>query len=435
MKGFRELIGLNESTGLTGLGGLMGFISANQAASNHGGQKSQEPRPLLKNVCVTLLAFAVMGFFALIMVKLPPLNPLTDTLANFSFTDIYYSVISESGTPVESKTVTIVDINQLEGRGNYADLLEEIESMHPAVICVDAVFEGVRLYDQEGDMQLADVVAKYDNIVFSMKMEELHTENNMWVSTASIHSYFTEFVDVREAFCNMPRGNLYDSMKREIPIAASVDSVMFHSMIVETVNTYARKDVTEGRNDAVKINYSPTSFPSLKPVEVKAHRELIEDRIVLLGDLHDQYDQHWSPLGEKLAGVSILAYGIQTMLDKKEVVKPHWTITCLLSFLVVLMMLYIINLHARWTKDSKNLVVRFLLGSDYARGLIIFASSSLLLMVSFLIFMKWNLSLSWGWAFSGVAFLSTAGNLYKAIRGYYLARKEKQDETVVIEAK
>lgn len=430
MRGFKELIGLNESTGLTGLGGLMGFIGANQAASSHGGQKNQEQSPLLKNACVTLLAFAIMGFFALIMVKLPPLNPLTDTLANFSFTDIYYSVINETGAPVESKTVTIVDINQYEGRGNYADLLEDIEAMHPAVICVDAVFEGPRLYDQDGDMRLADVAEKYDNIVYSMKMEELHVENDMWVSTAPIHSYFTEFVDVREAFCNMPRGNLYDSMKREIPIAASVDSTVFHSMIVETVNAYAHKDVTEGRTDAVKINYSPTTFPSIKPAEVKAHRELIEDRIVLLGDLHEQYDQHWSPLGEKLAGVSILAYGIQTMLDKKEVIKPHWAITCLLSFLVVLTMLYIINLHSRWTKDSKNLVVRFLLGSDYARGIIIFAFSSLLLLVSFLIFMKWNLSLSWGWAFSGVAFLSTAGNLYKAIRSYYIARKQKKNENM-----
>lgn len=428
MRGLRELMGLNESTGMTGLGSLWGFVSANQAASRpDAGPQNKEVKPWQKNVCVSLLAFAIMGFFALIMVKIPPLNPLTDTVANFSFTDIYYSIINETGTPVESKTVTIVDINQFEGRGNYADLLEDLESMHPAVICVDAVFEGSRLYDQDGDKKLADVVEKYDNVVYSMKMEEVHVEDGVWVSSAPIHSYFTEFVDAREAFCNMPRGNLYDSMKREIPITARVDSAVCHSMIVETVNMYAHKDVTNGRSDAVKINYTPTTFRTLRPSEVKAHRELIEDRIVLLGDLHDQNDQHWSPLGEKLAGVSIHAYGIQTMLDKKEIIKPHWTLVCLLSFLVVFGMLHVINVHSRRTQASSNLVVKFLLGSDYARSIILFGFSSILLMVSFLIFMKWSISFSWGWAFSGVAFLSTAGNLYNALLNYYNARKQKRD--------
>lgn len=426
MRGLKEFLRLNDSPGLTGLGGLFGFVSANQAASKHPMHQIPEPSSWLRNVCVTLLSFVIMGLFALIVVQIRPLNPLKETVANFSFTDIYYSMLS-TGEAEESHAVVVVDINQFEGRANFAKLLEDIESQHPAAICVDVVFEGVKLDDQDGDMLLADVAGRYDNIIYALKMEDLRDEGGLWVSSFPIHSFFAEFVDVREAFCNMPRGNLYDAMKREIPITARIDTTLYHSMVVETVNLYAHKDITNGRNDAVKINYKPTKFPCLKPAEVVSHRELIEDRIVLVGDLHEQYDQHWTPLGEKMAGVSILAYGIQTLLNQNEVKKPHLVVTFLLGFLVVLLMLYIIRAHARRTKDSHNLVVKYLLGSDYARSIIIFGYSSLLLMVSFLIFVRWNISLSWGWAFSCMAFLGTAGNLYNAIYGYYRANKEKKN--------
>lgn len=419
MRGLKEFKGLNGSTGLTGLGGLLGFASANQVAASTCPPKIQKGLSLVKNSIVTLLAFCIMGFFATITVNIKSLNPLTEAISKFSFTDIYYSILHDTGEPQMNHTVTIVDIYQFHGRGNFAELIEDIESLHPAVISVDAVFEGLKLEDQNGDMALADVVEKYDNIIFSMKMEEVHTEQGVWTSHQSIHSYFTDFTEPREAFCNMERGNLYDAMKREIPISAQVDSTLYHSMIVETANQYAGYDITQGRNDAIKINYSPTSFRILKPSEVKLHPELIKDRIVLLGDLHDQNDQHWSPLGEKLAGVNILAYGIHTMLNKTEVIQPHWSITCILSFLIVLTMLYIINFHSSKTQTSGNLIIRFLLGSAYVRSIIIFGYSSILLLTSFVIFSKWNISFGWGWALSGIAFLGTAGNLYNAIRGYY----------------
>lgn len=435
MKGLKNLKGLNESTGLTGLGGLFGFASANQAAISTNSQKYDKKETWGRNAIVTLLSFAIMGFFASITVNIKSLNPLTEAVSNFSFTDIYYGILHDTGDPQVNHTVTVIDIYQFQGRGNYAKLLEDIEALHPAVICVDAVFEGLKLDDQNGDMELSAVVEKYDNLIFSMKMEEVHSENGMWVSYQPIHSYFTEYVDTREAFCNMERGNLYDAMKREIPITARVDSTIYKSMIVETVNYFVGHDITEGRNDAVKINYTPTTFQSLKPSEIKDHPDLIKDHIVLLGDLHDQVDQHWSPLGEKLAGVIILAYGIQTMLDKTEIIEPHWFITCILSYIIVLIMLYIINAHTTRTQASKNLIVKFLLGSAYARSIIIFGYSSLLLMISFIIFSKWNISFSWGWALSGVAFLGTAGNFYNAIQGYYTERveKKKRQDNVTIE--
>lgn len=386
-------------------------------------------KSLKEHAAVTLLAFALMAFFALIVIAVRPLNPLKETIANFSFTDIYYSILS-TGEAQESHLVTIVDINQFRGRRNFAQLLDDIESHHPAAICVDAVFEGPDLADQEGDMLLADVVEHYDNIVFALKMEDIGLDaEGQWVSTSPpIRSYFSDFITpTRQAFCNMPRGNLYDAMKREVPITAIVDDTLCRSLIVETANLYAHRDITNGRTTPVRINYTPTNFPTLTPRQVAARPHDIEDRIVIIGDLHEQNDQHWTPLGTKIAGATILAYGIQTMLTRSEVASPPLAVTIALAFFIVVIMRIILKAHARRTMGSPRLVVKYLLGSDYARSIIIFAYSSLLLMISFLIFVRWNITLSLGWALSSMALLRTAENLYNAIHSYHNALRDKND--------
>lgn len=386
---------------------------------------------LFRHSAITLLAFAIMGFFAAVTVSIKSLNPLTEAVSKFSFTDLYYSILRTGRAPEESRVISIVDIYQFLGRGNYAKLLEDLESMHPKVICVDAVFEGMKPEDMEGDMALAEVVEKYDNIVFSMKMEELHEEGGLWVSTEQIRSFFTEFTDVKEGFCNMPRGNLYDEMKREIHTSAQVvvpagDTLKYSSMVVETANLYAGCDIIKGSDDVININYSPTHFPKMKPDEVLKHPEWVEGRIVYLGDLHDAVDQHWSPTGEKLPGVEILAYGTQTLLDKKEVINPHIAITCLLSFFWVLLMRCVLSFYSYYTKQSSRLVVKYIVGSSYGHSILVFIFTYGLLYISFVVFSKWNVSLNWGWALSGFAFLGTGENLYDAVNDYVTALIERR---------
>lgn len=375
-------------------------------------------RQLTKNSVITLLSFIIMGFFAAIIDYIKPFNPLKEAISSFSFTDIYYSILHTTSKPQESKLITIVDINQFQGRGNFAKLLEDIESMHPKVICVDAVFEGPHLDEPEGDMALADVAEKNSNIIFSMKLEDLYEQDGAWISGHPIHSYFASYVPVAEAFCNMPRGNLYDGMKREIPISACVDSITYHSMILKTANMFAEQDIINGNNDMLSINYSPLQFAKILPGDVLNHPELFDGRIVLIGDLHEAYDQHWSPIGEKLAGVEILAYGIQTLLDKKQVTRLPLPITYPLSFLIVLAMCALYDVFQNLTTHSSNMIIKFIISSSYVWSIMVFIVSSLLIFISFIIFAKWNLSLNWGWTLSCIAFIDTSKNLYSSVNNY-----------------
>lgn len=371
----------------------------------------------MRRLVVPLIAFATMWFFATIAVKIKSLNPLTETVSSFSFSDIYYNILHQTAKPDTSRNISIVDIYLYQGRGNFARLLREIESCHPKAICVDAVFEGERPDDMEGDMALMAVAEEYDNIIYSMKMEDVvEGEDGLWESGSTIHSFFAKYIPVREAFCNMPRGNLYDEMKRMIPIAARVGDSACRSMVIETANMFAGHDIARGRTDQIAINYSPMVFPSISPDDVLQHADLIENRVVYIGDMHDGTDQHWTPTGKKISGVEVFAYATETVLAKKEIANLPGGWHLVLSYLFIFVLQIILDCHSTYTLASKSVFVKYLVGSTYVKNIITFAYSAIILGISFMVFAKCNLSISWGWALSSAAFLSTARNLYSAVQ-------------------
>ena len=96
---------------------------------------------LAKNIIITVFAFAMLGFITLIAVSVKPLNPLAMAVKNFSFTDIYYSILEETADPDTSMAVTIVDMTQLYRRGQLAQVLEDIQSCDPKAVGVDVAFD------------------------------------------------------------------------------------------------------------------------------------------------------------------------------------------------------------------------------------------------------------------------------------------------------
>ena len=54
--------------------------------------KTKKSSTLVQHIMVTLLAVAIMGFFALITVMAKPLDPIKRAISDFSFTDVYYEI-------------------------------------------------------------------------------------------------------------------------------------------------------------------------------------------------------------------------------------------------------------------------------------------------------------------------------------------------------
>lgn len=201
-------------------------------------------------------------------------------------------------------------------RGQIAKVLRDIEAAHPKVIGMDCVFEGEG-EDMEGNNAIVEVAEQYKNIVFAKKLQDWKGDSVGY--TKATRSFFADFVDITEGTVNMPR-LLYDNMKRKYPLAERYKGKQFPSFIAQISNRYADRDLVKGRTDDININFSPTAFRVLQPEEVKAHPELIEGQIVLFGSVYEEVDMHWTPVG-KIAGVELLAYSIQSLVEQKEIHK------------------------------------------------------------------------------------------------------------------
>lgn len=373
------------------------------------------------HLIVVFLATMIMGFFALITVLAKPLAPVEEAIKNFSFTDIYYSIMAQTGEPEKSHLITIVDLTRLTNRSDIAKTLEDIESGKPAVLGLDCVFDNEG-EDLDANADLISTIEKYDNMVFSLKF--LDWENEQKGFTKAIHSYFAEFIDIKEGTSNMPRGGLYDSMKRKVPRAEKLNGKWHPSLCAEIANCYAKRDVTKGKTEDLNINFSPMEFTVLDPEEVSAHPELIKDRIVLLGSIYEDSDCHWTPVG-KIAGVELLAYGIQSLITDKEVYQVPQTYFWMISLLIVLLVQIMQTNYLSHTIKSKNIFVRFVLGSTYILGIITFLFTSVFIGITFLLFKFYNVSFNLAWSMSVIAFLTTSRYMFAALKEYANAYAEQ----------
>ena len=374
----------------------------------------------LHHLEVVALSIGIMSFFATIAFVAAPLAPFKRVLSNFSFTDIYYEISSE--TSADSCTsIVIVDLTKLTDRRDIARTIKAIQECNPKVVGLDFCLDN-RGENIEGNMMMEEVAADYPNMVWSMKC--LDYKNNSIGWTREIHSYLTEGIQVTEGTTNMPRGSLYDSTKRKCPLAETLNGQIVPSFCTQVTNMFLEKDIRNGRTEDLDINFSPTYFRKISPQEIVKNREYIEDNIVLVGALYEESDRHWTPLG-KIAGVEIMAYAVQTLLEDKEIIVVSKVLLMIASLILIIIVQILQTWYLDTTHRSNNLFVRFILGSGYVINILTFLFTSVFLGLGYLLFMIYGISLNIAWAISAVAFLSTSRSMTTAINQYIQAMLER----------
>lgn len=375
---------------------------------------------LIRHMLVTFLAVAIMGFFAIITVKAEIMDPIRRTIADFSFTDIYYQIEREGAAPDTCRYITIVDMTKVTARADIAKVLTDIEAAKPKVVGLDCVFD-VEGDDIEGNDAIIQVAEKYKNIVFAEKM--LDWENDSVGYTKTIHSFFREFVDIKEGTVNMPR-KLYDSMKRKAALSEVCNGKRQLSFVSQVSNLYTGKDMVGTKTGDININFSYTKFPVLQPEEVKAHPELINGQIVLFGSMYEDADAHWSPLG-KIAGVELLAYSIQTIIEQTDVKHVPLIPFCLITLLIIFIVQVLQSKYLKQTGLSSNMFTKYIIGSVCIMNILTFLFTSVFIGISFLVFCMFHISFNLAWALSVIAFLGVSRNMYTAIKDYVSSVKDK----------
>jgi CHASE2 domain-containing sensor protein len=333
------------------------------------------------------------------------LDPAAKVINSFSMSDVYYQILQESGDQDCNNDITIVDMSDLYNRRDLARLLNEIEEQTPRIVGVDIEFEGTK-EDSIGDMMIWDVAGMYDNIVFSYRLVNYKDDKIGYADV--VHSFFAEPLEVEEGFTNMQR-DLYSSIKRVISIGKRVQGELRASFITKVANMYLRGESVSIEDREMTINFTPTHFTVVPSDSVKYRPTKLKDKIVLLGAMKEETDMHYTPLG-KLAGVELLAYSIQTLLEHKEVYKlPLWVVT-VVSFLLTLLTQVGWTYYTNFSENRKNKLVRLCLSNSFTKAMLFFLWVSFIVWLNFIIFFKYDVDIRIGLVLAGIAFLGLSRN-------------------------
>ena len=369
---------------------------------------------LLRNLAATGISFMIVYGYALIVLNISSLNPISETIKNFSVTDIYYRMMQ----PEKNQWLTIVDMTSLRDRDEIARTLEEIEECRPKVIGMDCIFEKEKC-DTLADNTLRRMAKHYRNIIYSYKLLN-ESEDDSVGYTQSVHSFFTNETSVREGVVEFERIDLYSGIKRTLKLRWMLNGNKVPSFAGEIANLYTEDFFAAEADGDLKINFTPTCFTVIKPsnpYDILEHKQLMEGRIVLFGAMTDENDMHYTPLG-KMAGVELHAYATQTLLRKNQIKNlPRWLNT-IISVLLVMLTNALQLMYLGWTSRSRSPFVRHMMGSTCIIGLITFMWISLLMWGTFICFCHYNVNLELEWSIAAMAFLSTSRSFYTACEDY-----------------
>ena len=367
----------------------------------------------LRAVFVTAISFLVLYIiYEFFTMNFSIFSPVKHIMEDFSMTHFFYEIGRKE--PQQNNLITIVDMTDLVKRGDIARVMRQIEEAEPAVIGVDMVFKGERT-DSIGNKEIAQVARDYDNIIWSLRLD-----NNISIEEGYNYyyrSFFIEETGAKEGVTNMV-GSKLGRMKAKLSHGWRIDDQILPSFITAVVNYYAGEELLPIDEKDENINYRPTRFEVVDWKDVEEKSDLLADRIVLFGAMHDDVDMHITPLG-KMAGLQVLAYAVQTAFDRENTIREVSGFKLFIySFLIVMITFILRSRRVQWVNARKNPLSRLILGFPVVGSFISFLWVALLMGGAYLLFDVYDISFNLTYAFSAIAFLGTAENSYNIIRNY-----------------
>lgn len=352
------------------------------------------------NILITATAFFLLKMLVLVAVNVSFLNPIANAMEGFSTTDIYYNILTET-KPDTCEYITIVDMTSLHNRDSIATLLEELAEMEPRAVDVDIVFEFEQ--DPETDIHLLTACSQLPNAVFSFKMLDWDYERSEF--TRATHSFFAKDLNLDEGFINIQR-----NMVREIPLGQEMNNNLYPSVVAQMARKFSDEEIDYNTVRSVPIDYTPTAFRIIPYDQLSQNSEHIRNHAVLVGGAKETADMSYTPLGSKY-GIEILAYGLKTIMEKKNEVRCEGLTLTILNVLLVYLTSLMWSGYNWFVDKRRNKYLKRLLKSEFMGGIKAVLWMLVLIILAFTVFVNFNYSIDLTLALSGIALLRTSGEL------------------------
>ena len=360
------------------------------------------------HLVITLLSFLFLSILLMLAVNISFFNPIERAIESFSMIDVAYQVEKDTQVPDTSRIITIVDISDVKDRDKIALMVDSIREAEPAVVAFDVIFDPL-LGTEEENMQLLQSLSELPVSRYAFMMKEWDQEKHSFTVPFRSFFFFDEFE--QEGYVNTPE-SADGSTLRTFSLNRVFLGDTLESFPLKIASAYDSR--LEGmRGEDRIIDFSPTYFPEVNWNDISNNTDLLRDRIVIVGALHDLVDNHFTSVG-RIAGVKIVAHSVQTLLENRNVRHASGWLTGLISFLVVLFtqIWQHFLLKKMWSSDSTFWL--FARRSESLTSLLTFVWVCLITFLNFVVFRIGGLSIELLWMLGGVALVIEARGIYRA---------------------
>lgn len=362
----------------------------------------------LDHLVVSLFTLCVIGLMVFVSINVEFLNPMVRAAESFSMTDIYYR-IQHSGTPTPNKLITLVDMTELgtRDRDKIATLIEQITAMKPTALGVDVIFEGRR--DDDADTHLAEAFFHApENTVLAYKLTDPDVASRSFGS--AVHSFFAGWVGAAEGTVNVVSSPHKSLSKYPVFFVEHGDTLYsLPAQIARMMGIEFDKGEAEQT-----INYKSTAFPVVRWNELEQHRDLIENRIVLLGSTREEADKHFTPLGQ-MPGLEVTAYTLLSMLEGVDVEHGGFWVMMVWALMAGWLTNWIDFIMTKRMERRSSAIMIFITQSEFYDKFVSFLVMVAVTFVSFMLFVKLNYYVNTVLALSVIVLIEEGRLIYVGI--------------------
>lgn len=278
---------------------------------------------------------------------------------DFTIIDFYNIVADSRAVSVLDDNVVIINIDNSD-RNDIADILQVVSLTAPKAVGLDVMFSEKR----DDDSILYNALRACDKIIMPLSVRP---EDNPELFRINSHSYFYPVtgidslnLEIEYAAASIPskfEGGMVREMQVSFPTAEGDTILSFPAAIIRAVDPKSYDALLARNNHLENINFHSRRFTIIEPENLIDNADKLNDRIVLIGAIHEAADYHPTPVNAAMPGVMIHAYSIATVLDKAFMdTIPKWA-NILIGFILCFMVVYI---HVNFSSKALGLFLRLL---------------------------------------------------------------------------
>ncbi|MBO4673526.1 MAG: CHASE2 domain-containing protein [Bacteroidaceae bacterium] len=271
-----------------------------------------------------------------------------ERVIDYHSSDFYQLVANSRNERQLDTNIVLVSADSLS-RMEIALLLNDVALCNPSAIGLDVMYG----FASDGDSLILEVLRQTPSLILPIGVEQWE-DSAGWMTK---EAYLLDDTDVeKRGVINLNIGSpyhvvrtfrpYYNTNKGRLPNFATALVQMAAPEKLE----HLQQVMEEQENDAIHINYDAREYETLYPSEVLQHPEMLENKIVLIGNLYDPQDFHITPIDEYTSGLLIHAHALSTILDETYPTPApkwiHWLLSVLLCISFVVASALSINYRA-----------------------------------------------------------------------------------------